>query len=385
MTIVTMHSVCPPTLGSVATAMIPRRLPMATGVCIAMRRWDRLLGILLQLSGGVTVSAVALAARFGVSLRTIYRDVEALSALGVPVFAQQGRGGGFRLLPGYLLPPIMFSEEEAVSLMVGLSALRAVRTQPFADELAVAEAKLLAAVPGRLRDTLAHLPSIVGFERAAPSAFHLRPSDSHEMDTPSAREKEREAIDAFLRAILRHAEVSLDYWSPARPETRTYTVTPVGMFADRNKWYLLGRLTDDDRELRTWRADRVLAIRTFGGARRDRPPFDVRGFLDRAWLGSAIAQWSREHPVRIVMTPQQAERLQLDWYYQHAVFTPERDGRVTMTFGGSRQDIVVELLRWLGPGAELIEPAEWRDALAAELERMLAVYAAHTRMTNTGA
>jgi predicted DNA-binding transcriptional regulator YafY len=201
------------------------------------------------------------------------------------------------------------------------------------------------------------------------------------MDTQSARDRERAAIDAFLRAILGHTEVSLDYWSPAHPEARTYIVEPVGMFADRNKWYLLGRLADDERDLRTWRADRVSAMRTFGGARRERPSFDVRGYLDRAWLGSAIAQWSRECPVRIVMTPQQAARLQLDWYYQHAVFTLEPDGRVTMTFGNSRQDIVVELLRWLGPGAELIEPAEWRDALAAELEQMLSVYAVRARPT----
>jgi len=350
-----------------------------------MRRWDRLLGILLQLSGGETVSAVALAARFEVSLRTIYRDMEALNALGVPLFAQQGRGGGFKLLEGYLLPPIMFSEEEAVSLMVALSALRAVRTQPFASELAVAEAKLLAAVPGRLRATLADLPRIVGFERAAPSAFHLRPTDSHEMDTQAAREKERHAIDLFLRAVLRHADVSIHYWSPARTETRTYLVEPVGMFADRNRWYLLGRLTDDDHELRTWRADRVLAIQFFGGQRRDRSPFDVRDFLDRAWLTTAIASWSRERPVRIVMTPQQAERLQLDWYYRHAIFIQESDGRVAMTFGQSRRDIVVELLRWLGPGAELIEPAEWREALSEELERMLSVYAVRARATKNDA
>ncbi len=347
-----------------------------------MRRWDRVLGILLQLSGGITVSAVTLAARFEVSLRTIYRDVEALSALGVPISARQGRGGGFRLLAGYLLPPVMFSEEETVSLMVGLAALRAVRTQPFARELAVTEAKLLAAVPRRLRETLADVPRIVGFERAAPSAFHLRPSDSHEMNTESACAQEREAIDAFLQAILRRTDVAFDYWSPTRLEVRTAIVEPVGMFADRNRWYLLGHRADDDREVRTWRADRVLAIRSFGVGRRDRPPFDVRGFLDRAWLTTAIAAWSRERSVRIAMTPQQAVRLQLDWYYQHALFTEEGDGRVTMTVGQSRQDIVVELLHWLGPGAELIEPAEWRTALAEELERMLAVYAARVRGTN---
>ena len=72
-----------------------------------MNPLDRALAILLLLRNGKTASAVDLARRFGVSPRTIYRDVERLGAVGVPVYAEMGRLGGFRLMEGYFLPPVI--------------------------------------------------------------------------------------------------------------------------------------------------------------------------------------------------------------------------------------------------------------------------------------
>ncbi len=99
-----------------------------------MNRFDRALAILLLLRSGKTLSATDLARRFEVSTRTIYRDIETLSAVGVPVYAEMGRDGGFRLLPGYFLPPVMFSVGEAISLLLGLTLLRSLRATPFAAE-----------------------------------------------------------------------------------------------------------------------------------------------------------------------------------------------------------------------------------------------------------
>ena len=84
-----------------------------------MNRLDRALGILLLLSQGRTWSAQRLAERFEVSVRTVYRDVEALQALGVPVVATRGAGGGFHLLEGFVLPPVNLTRQEAVSLVLG--------------------------------------------------------------------------------------------------------------------------------------------------------------------------------------------------------------------------------------------------------------------------
>src|SRR6476661_8154690 len=99
-----------------------------------MNRIDRALGILLLLRGGKAISATALSRRFEVATRTIYRDIETLSSLGVPVYAEMGRAGGFRLVEGYFLPPVMFSAREAISLMLGISLLRNLRASPFAAE-----------------------------------------------------------------------------------------------------------------------------------------------------------------------------------------------------------------------------------------------------------
>jgi predicted DNA-binding transcriptional regulator YafY len=97
--------------------------------------------------------------------------------------------------------------------------------------------------------------------------------------------------------------------------------------------------------------------------------------LDRNWLQAAMQQWAQEAPVSIRLSRQQAERLEKDWYYQHAIFEQLSEDRVLMTFGEEDQHIVLELLRWLGPGAELIEPVAWRAVMRAELVQMLANYA----------
>jgi predicted DNA-binding transcriptional regulator YafY len=74
------------------------------------------------------------------------------------------------------------------------------------------------------------------------------------------------------------------------------------------------------------------------------------------------------------VTARQADRLRQDWYYGQALFDPERNGSVRITFGEDDQAKAFELLRWLGPGAELIEPTAWRSALRAELAEMVAMY-----------
>ena len=84
--------------------------------------------------------------------------------------------------------------------------------------------------------------------------------------------------------------------------------------------------------------------------------------------------WQRTAPVIIRLTRPQAERLQQDWYYRHARFEERAGDQMIMTLGEENQTIVFELLRWLGPGAELVEPQAWRAQMKAELQQMLAIY-----------
>lgn len=334
-----------------------------------MNRFDRALGILLLLRSGRSLSASELARRFEVSPRTIYRDIETLSAVGVPVYAEQGRAGGFRLIEGYFLPPITFSVGEATSLLTGLALLRRLRARPFPVDLAAAGEKLLAALPEHLRSILAETDRIIGFEATPHDSFH---PDLGNLHGAGAQEIESNVITTFLQCILDRQSVALEYQPPHR-EAATQLLLPCGLLWDRDRWYLVGQRLEHDEPPRLWRADRVRTIARHARQPEQTPAFDVTELLGRRWLTQAMATWAARSPVVIRMTLVQAEQLQRDWYYGHAQFEQHGD-QVLMTIGEVDCELVFALVRWLGPGAELLAPEGWRAAFVAELQGMLAPY-----------
>jgi len=338
-----------------------------------MNRFDRALGMLLLLRSGRTLSATELARRFEVSPRTIYRDIETLSAVGVPVYAEQGRAGGFRLVEGYFLPPITFSAGEATSLLTGLALLRRLRARPFPVDLDAAGAKLLAALPEHLRRTLAETERIIGFEATPHDSFHPDLTESATAPDDQVAAIESQVITTFLQCILDRHTVALEYRAPHRAPAG-HVLAPDGLLWDRDRWYLIARRMDRNEAPRLWRADRVLAIARHIQSSDAAPPFDIAQLLGRRWLDDAMAQWAAQAPVSIRMTPAQAAHLKRDWYYGHARFDEHRQGDVLMTFGESDRQVVFALLRWLGPGAELIAPESWRAAFAADVRALLAPY-----------
>jgi predicted DNA-binding transcriptional regulator YafY len=331
---------------------------------------------MLRLRGGRVVTANDLASSFEVSVRTIYRDIEALSALGVPIFAERGRVGGFKLLDGYFLPALAFTVEEAVSLMLGVTMLRSLRVRPYATALDNAERKLLAAMPEHLSAMLSEAQRFIGFEPAPESVFQSDSDISDLQDPPS--DSERAAIDTFFEAVLAGNQVRMLYRSPYRASNDEVLAAPFAVFCDRQRWYLAGELVERPGSTHLWRADRVLRIERMREHASEDSTFDVRSLLGRAWLRNAMLEWSRTSPVRIRLSSSMVERVQQDWYYRHASFDHDGDGSVVMSFGEDRREHVFELLRWLGPGAELLEPEGWRREFIDELIKMVEAYRAPT-------
>lgn len=332
-----------------------------------MKELDRILGILLALQSHRRMSARELAARFEVSTRTIYRDLQTMSLLGIPVYAERGRNGGVRLLEGYFLPPLMFSRGEAIALLLGVIMLRTLRSAPFQPEVDTAAQKLLAAVPEHLRATLARLGQIIGAEISPGDIFHAEPD---EPPSDSAAQRDGVTVTRFLQAILDGAAVHLTYQSPYREAAFTIDARPQGLFWDRGHWYLAGADLARAETRRLWRADRIAAISSSGQA-DTLADFDVGDLLGHAWLKEAMGAWRERAPVRLRITSEQARRLQRDWYYRFAQYEAREDGSVTMTFGERDAESVLALIRWLGPGAELLSPPHWRALLREQLEAML--------------
>jgi predicted DNA-binding transcriptional regulator YafY len=345
-----------------------------------MQRFDRILGILLFLRSKQSLTITELARQFAVSTRTIHRDLETLSTLGVPLYTERGRQGGVRLLPGYFLPPLMFTQQEAIALLLGLTLQRSLRATPFPIEREMAEKKLLAALPDTLRSLLTQAEQLVGFEQTPSDLFHPEPAQ-HEpgvVVTRTAEEadlQQSQTISTFFQAILDGTLVSMQYDSPYRTHESSVLAEPLGLLWDRDRWYLAGRSVErEEPSVGLWRADRVVQIKPRQPLVPAQHAFDVRELLGRTWLQSAMEHWRHLSPVKIRLSCAQAERLLQDWYYRHAQFEPIGEQQMVMTFGEKNPTIVLELLRWLGPGAELLEPHAWRERMKEELRQMLASY-----------
>lgn len=328
---------------------------------------ERALGILLLLTGGKLIPATVLAERFQVSLRTIYRDIDRLIALGVPVDAERGAEGGYRLASGYLQPPVALTRNETAALLAAMALVRASRTVPLAADLASAEQKLLASLPKNVHGLFKQAERIVGIEPIPADIFHSGTKAEPTGDW-------QQALDGFMAGILESRRVRFEHVNPSRETVKAHDVEPRGVLFDRDLWYLAGRCVDTNL-VKVYRADRVRNLEISGLFFRPDRAFSIQSLLGGVWLSRAMRRWEQDEQIaKILITPRQAQKLGADWYYRHAVFTPAKDGRVLISIPSTARTRILPLVRWLGPGAELIGPESLRAELARELAELAAVY-----------
>ena len=231
---------------------------------------------------------------------------------------------------------------------------------------------------GRRHPLLLEARQRIGFEMPQNDIFHVEPTPpqqpAHSGAQPPPSTAEDQVVHIFLQNVFTRKMVSIQYRSPYRDKATYQIIEPLGVLWDREYWYLVGRRADGARDTRFWRADRVIEIRPQMQIAQTEQCFDIQAYLGRNWLGAAMQRCAEEAPVKIRLTQQQAERLRQDWYYRQAVFEPLSETETLITFGADDPEAVLELLRWLGVGAELLEPRQWRGLMKDCLTQMLARY-----------
>lgn len=251
-------------------------------------RADRLVSLVLLLRQHGRLSAATLARELEVSTRTVLRDIEALSAAGVPVYAERGRHGGFALLPGFRTELTGLNHDEALALLVAGSR-RGAQAFGLGSALASAMLKVIDALPDSYRDTAA----------GAAERLLIDP----EIDLLSRRLAAEDAPGAIaaevLRAVLAGHKLRIHY-AAADQEPRWRTVDPIGLVTVRDRSYLLATRSGADR---TYRLSRILDAEALPEPAQ-RPD---RVDLDQAWQerstrfrtgGDQVTVLVRLHPAR---------------------------------------------------------------------------------------
>ncbi|MEU7315886.1 WYL domain-containing protein [Streptomyces sp. NPDC007083] len=227
-------------------------------------RADRLVSLVLLLRQRGRMTAETLARELEVSTRTVLRDMEALSAAGVPVYAERGRHGGFALLPDFQTALTGLSHDEALALVVAGSR-RGAQLFGLGSALASAVLKVVDALPEGLRDTAA----------GAAQRLLIDP----ETDLLSRRVAPEEVSDSITtevrRAVFAGHKLRIYYEAVGRPP-KWRTVDPIGLVTVRDQGYLLAERGTEDR---TYRLSRVLAAEELDEAAQRSDTVD----LDRVW------------------------------------------------------------------------------------------------------
>jgi predicted DNA-binding transcriptional regulator YafY len=314
-------------------------------------RASRLLSILILLQLRRRLTAAELAAEFEVSERTVYRDIDALSAAGIPVYGDRGPGGGFQLLDGYRtqLTGLSAGEAEAIA-MIGLPGP--------ASELGLGAAahaahnKLIAALPGgggALADRMA-------------ASFHLDAVDWYRGGEALPQ------LPAITRAALDRHEMTMRYES--WQGVRDWTVDPLGLVLKAGIWYLAARGAG---KIRVFRISNIQTL-TLGDASFDRPAdfhlaswwqAEQARFEADLFATTATLRASPDGCKRLsAQTPRGAEavaRAQL----------PDADGWRRMTMQVEDSDHGARDMLAIGAGVEVVAPASFRDRVA-DLARQIA-------------
>ncbi len=293
----------------------------------------RLFEILYLLVERRSITAGELAERLEVSERTIYRDIDALSAAGIPVFTQKGQGGGIRLMDQFVLDRALLSPAQQDEILFALQAI-------------------LATGGGAEEDTLARLTAL----------FRREGGDWLEVDFTDwgSGAAERENFALVKEAILGRRPLSFTYYSSAGERSRR-TVEPARLVFKGGCWYLSAFC----RTRQDWRIFRLVRMEDLaveeGACPPRRPPERLEAPLPGGYRGVDL---------RLRFAPSAAWRVRD--YFHPSQITREPEGGLLVACTFPEDQWLLSFLLSFGSQLEVLSPAYWREILREELKKSLA-------------
>ena len=320
---------------------------------------SRLLRLLSLLQSRPSWRGDELAARLGVTARTLRRDVARLRDIGYPVDASPGTGqeGGYRLGPGGRLPPLLLDDDEAVAITLGLRVATATSLAGVEAAAVAALTKLEQVLPARLRERVTALSE-----------------GMVNLGGPELPQVDADVLLTVATACRRGEGVRFGYESHSGHRDER-SVEPLQVVHTGRRWYLVAR--DRDRQAwRTFRVDRISEPVLTGHRYTFDDPPDPAAMVSE---GTNVAPWTIEAKLRLDAPPDEARR-----YYPPTFGVVEADPddaeRCVLRVGANELAPLVSFVAGVRVRVEVLDPPELRDAVAARARQLLA---ANTRRRAT--
>ncbi len=292
-------------------------------------------------------TAEDVANEFGVSVRTAHRYLMELCDMGVPLYTEPGRNGGYRMLDNRTLPPIIFNENEAFAVFFAFKSLEYYRSLPFEIDVKSVSRKLYTYLPADTRKKIDNLDSVLSFwnkKRYTPSIF----------------------LKEIIEAALENHILDIEYQSKHKNTKRE--ISPIGVYAYDGYWYMPALDFKYD-EIRVFRLDRILTLKN---AKKKHYP----GIKLDNWL-SNITSVEPNEPLHLYaeLTREGIRKCKSQpWLEPHLKVTDENIGNIDMNIDKTEVDYVSTFFLQLGTNARVIQPQEVIDNICKQLKDTMLHY-----------
>jgi len=314
-----------------------------------MNRIDRLVATVLLLQSRRLIRAKDIAVHFGISIRTVYRDLLALQEAGVPLAAEAGEG--YSLVDGYHLPPVMFTHEEASALFIGGEFVQRLTDESLKKHAETALLKIRAVLTPEKQEYLERLQQATA---VLPSA------------TPFQNGFRDDALATIQDAIVKRCVLAMEYYATSNEAFSKRDVEPLGLLFYSDHWHLIAycRLRQDYRDFRT---DRLKSIKVREETFPPRVEFSLKNYLQEA------NRLEGAQEVRVKFRTAVAQWVRGKYYYGLIEETVVDDG-VILTFLVHTPESLVDWLFSFGTWVEILHPPRLRELLLAQAQKIAAYY-----------
>ncbi len=296
---------------------------------------NRLFEIIYILLSKKTVTAKELAEHFSMSQRTIYRDLDTLSLAGIPIYTEKGKGGGIRLLPGFVLNKSLLSEaeqNEILSALQGLSAVKTVDTESVLKKLS--------------------------------TIFNKSATNWLEVDFSDWSYQNGGKFNALKTAILEQRIAEFDYYSTYSGETHR-RIEPIQLWFKSRAWYVKGFCLTRQ-EVRLFKLSRVKHLTVSG------EHFEKRDLLADPTNLSLGERQKQEVALKLKIAPEMAYRVMDEFDGCETAKLPDGSFIVSVTW--PEDDWVYGTILSYGGYIEVLEPEHIREIIKEKAEKIVKTY-----------
>ncbi|WP_040213122.1 helix-turn-helix transcriptional regulator [Clostridium polynesiense] len=309
-----------------------------------MTKVKTLFDLIFYVNSKKSFTAQDVAYEFKISVRTAHRYLMELSEMGIPLYTEQGRGGGYRVLKNRMLPPVLFDENEALSIFFSFQSLKYYNSLPFDADIESASRKLYYALPEDVKGKIDSLESVFSFW-----------NPKSDIAAPFLKD----CIDASINNDV----LIMKYKSEKNDKTRR--ITPIGVYGYDGLWYMPA-LDIESNKVKIFRLDRIISLEASS------EKYDFNMTL-KDWFNRDMAETPLT--LHVLLTREGIRQCRsMPFFQPHITETAGEEGYIHTVMDTNDIEFLSKYFLTLGSDAKVIKPKKLVSAMKEKIEKLTELY-----------